>query len=176
MKNMIQLKKYLWLALLVCAPCFAQSIDVAFSPEKGAEALILKTIRSAQKSIHLAAYSFTNPDIARELINAKRRGVDVKLVVDAKSNKARPGKNAMNLMANANIPIRAISTYKIHHDKYIIVDEKTVETGSFNYSRAAADGNSENVIVIYDNPSVAKQYKAHWQSRWNQAVEWKSTY
>lgn len=156
------------------------SVEVAFSPDGGAEALVLKTIRSAQSSIRLAAYSFTSSSVVRALTDAKRRGVDVAVLVDYKNNlqEARNNapKRALNLLVNAGIPIRTINAYPIHHDKYIVVDGRHTETGSFNYSAAAAKSNSENVLVIWNNPQVAKQYIRHWQNRWKQGTEYQSAY
>ena len=82
----------------------------------------------------------------------------------------------MNLIAGADIPIRVISTYAIHHNKYIVVDGRHTETGSFNYSQAAAKSNSENVLVLWNNPSVASRYLAHWESRWKQGIEVEQKY
>ena len=76
----------------------------------------------------------------------------------------------MNLVAGAGIPIRVISAYAIHHDKYIVVDGCHTQTGSFNYSQAAAKSNSENVLVVWDNERVAALYLAHWESRWKQGA------
>lgn len=157
-----------------------QSVEVAFSPDGDGEALILKTIRSAKSSIRLAAYSFTSPPIVRALTDAKRRGVDVAVVVDYKNNlqetRTSAPRQALNLLVNAGIPTRTISAYPIHHDKYIVVDGLHVETGSFNYSSAAAKRNSENVVVIWNNPQVASHYIGHWQSRWQQGTAYQSTY
>ena len=162
------------------APASAQATDVAFSPDGGAEALVLKTIGSARTSIRLAAYSFTSPPVVRALLDAKRRGVDVAVVVDYKNNLSESRSNApreaLNLLVNAGIPTRTVSAYAIHHDKYIVVDGLHVETGSFNFSTAAARRNSENVIVVWNNPAVARQYIAHWQSRWAQGQPYRSTY
>ena len=47
----------------------------------------------------------------------------------------------------------------------------TTETGSFNYSQAAAKSNSENVLVVWNNRTVAAQYLAHWESRWVNGIE-----
>ena len=126
-------------------------IEVAFAPEAGAEALLLKVIGSARQSIRLAGYSFTSPAEVRNLMDAKRRGVDVKVVLDDKGNRGQASVAAMNLIVGAGIPLRVISAYTIHHDKYIVVDGKHTETGSFNYSQAAAKANSENVLVIWDH-------------------------
>lgn len=158
----------------------APSVQVAFSPDAGAETLVLRSIESAHASIRLAAYSFTAPRVVKALVDAKRRGVDVAVVVDMKNNLSddRSGKSraALNLLVNAGIPTRTISAYAIFHDKFAVIDGKTVETGSFNYSEAAAHRNSENVIVIWNSPPVAAQYLEHWTDRWNKGVAYTSSY
>lgn len=156
-----------------------QSVEVAFSPDGNAEALVLKVIRSAKSSIRLAAYSFTSPSVARALVDAKRRGVDVAVVVDYKNNfeetRTNAPREALNLLVNAGIPTRTISVYPIHHDKYLVVDGLSVETGSFNYSKAATR-NSENALVVWNDPALAGAYITHWQSRWEQGRQYQSTY
>lgn len=151
-------------------------IETAFSPDAGSEDLVIKVINSSQKSIRLAAYSFTSPNIIRALLDAKKRGVDVRIVVDEKGNKSKSSLAALNLMINADIPTRTISTYAIHHDKYIVSDERHVQNGSFNYSQAAAKSNSENVVVIWNNPELAASFLKHWESRYAQGVDYKSAY
>lgn len=83
-------------------------------------------------------YSFTSPEVVRALISAKRRGVDVKVVLDEKGNRGKASVAAMNLLVNAGIPVRTVSKFKILHDKIIISDKNTVETVSYNFSRSAA--------------------------------------
>lgn len=165
------------LMLLLSAHLHAQTvIESAFSPDDRAEELILKVIDSSQESLRLAAYAFTSPPVMKSLLAAKKRGVDVKIVVDEKGNRSKASRAAMNLMVNADIPLRTVSRYRIHHDKYIVVDGKHVETGSFNYSKSAAKQNSENVLVIWNNPDIANRYLKHWESRWNKGTDWKSEY
>lgn len=151
-------------------------IAIGFSPEGSAQNAILDFINSAQSEIRLAAYSFTSIEIVKALIKAKRRGVDVKLVVDEKGNVSKHSVAAMNLIVNAKIPIKTISKYAIHHDKFIVVDRASVETGSFNYSSSANSRNSENAIVLYNMPGVAAQYLNHWNSRWHDGTMWRSSY
>ena len=153
-----------------------QVIDVAFSPNEGSEELVVKAIASARSSIGVAAYSFTSPVVAKALLLASKRGVDVRVVVDENGNKSKASLAALNLLANAGIPTRTISRYAIHHDKYMVVDKVTVQTGSFNYSKAAAKSNSENVVVIWNNPDLALTFLKHWQDRFDQGKVYKSAY
>jgi phosphatidylserine/phosphatidylglycerophosphate/cardiolipin synthase-like enzyme len=131
---------------------------------------VLRTLNEARLSVRLAAYSFTSPPVARALLAAHRRGVDVAVVVDEKSNRTGAGEAAVQLLVQAGVPVRLNGRYAIHHDKFIVVDGQIVQTGSFNYSRSAAERNSENVLVVRGNLVLARQYLQHWQSRWDGGV------
>lgn len=77
------------ISLALCAPIpavYAASIETGYSPEGTALQLVLKTIDSAQQEIRMMGYSFTSPEVAGALVRAKRRGVDVKVVLDWKAN------------------------------------------------------------------------------------------
>ncbi|RLM11822.1 conjugal transfer protein [Gibbsiella quercinecans] len=154
----------------------AASVQAGFSPEGDALTLVLQTVNDAQQSIRLMGYNFTSPEVAKSLVDAKRRGVDVKVVLDQKSNDTRPSVAAISLLVNAGIPVRTVSKYKIMHDKVIITDSRNTEVGSFNYTRAAARDNSENVLLIRDYPALAAKYLQHWQSRWEIGDDRKISY
>ncbi|MNR76125.1 Phospholipase D precursor [compost metagenome] len=145
-------------------------IENAFSPEAGAEQLILKVINSAQQELRLAAYSFTSSTITKALIAARQRGVDVRVIVDEKRNLEPPSISALNKLVSAGIPVRTIAVYALHHDKYLVVDGRHLQTGSFNYTSGAAKANSENVLVVWNDATLAASYLQHWQSRWEQGV------
>lgn len=168
------------LALSTPVPALcAASIETGFSPEGTALTLVLKTIDTAQQEIRLMGYSFTSPEVTRALINAKRRGVDVKVVVDWKANSGKKNKAsraAMNLLSGAGIPVRTVDTYKIMHDKVIVTDGRNVETGSFNFTKAGSLSNSENVIVVRDAPEIAGKFLSHFRSRWEKGSNWQMTY
>lgn len=153
-------------------PC----LSVGFSPEGTAQTLVLGVIDSAQYEIRLAGYSFTSPDVARALIRAKSRGVDVRIVLDEKTNRNRNSEAAINLLVAWEIPVRLNGRYAAMHDKYIVTDSRTVETGSVNYTRAGALHNSENALVIQDMPELASRYLSHWKSRWDKGKDYQLPY
>ena len=157
----------------------SRRIEVGFSPEGSAQKLVLRTIDAATSSIRVAAYVFTSPDVTRALIAAKQRGVDVAVVADHRSNleeqRSGAGRHALTLLAKAGIPTRTVKAYPIHHDKFIVVDGMAVETGSFNFT-AAAKSNSENALVVWNDPALAETYLSHWQSRWDQGQAFTAKY
>ncbi len=143
------------------------SIQAGFSPEGSARKLVLETIGSAKHSIQMLAYAFQAPDIMQALVDARSRGVDVRVVIDKKRNLGKASKVAMDFVTRNGVELRTNDHFHIHHDKTIIVDGNTVETGSFNFAPSAETVNSENVVVIRDMPELSRQYIAHWQSRWD---------
>jgi len=145
----------------------SNDVDVAFSPKQGATKLIINTIKNSEKSIFVAAYSFTSKPIADALVEAYQNGIDVKIVLDKSQRTAKY--SAFLEVKNLGIPIRINSKYAIMHNKFMIVDGKILQTGSFNYSQAAENNNAENVLIISDNTKVVKQYTQKWLELWNEA-------
>lgn len=175
------MKMKLWpLAIVLCSPLLANAatpqIESGFSPEGSARTLVLKAINNAHHSIRMLSYSFTAPDIMKALADAHDRGVDVRIVVDERGNRNKSSLAAMNYIVNHGIPLRTDHHYPIQHDKVMIIDGDTVETGSFNYTASAERRNSENVVVIHNVPALADDYLQHWQTRWEYGEEYRSAY
>jgi len=149
------------------------SNEVAFGPESGAEALILKHIGGAKSAIRVAAFAFSSPAIVDALVAARKRAVDVQLVVDHEHNVAADpkgiGRKALDTLVQAGAVARTNNHYRIHHDKFIVVDNRDVQTGSYNYA-VSANRNSENVLVIRNDPALAAKYLAHWESRFREGA------
>lgn len=155
-------------------------VEVAFSPNEGSEALVIKVIDSARTELRILSYSFTSARITEALIRARKRGVDVRLVADEKNNtdEDRSGKAraALSALRNAGADVRVISAYPIHHDKVIVADRETVELGSFNYSESAARRNSENVLVTWRNAKLAEVYLQHFERNYRQSAPYSGRY
>jgi phosphatidylserine/phosphatidylglycerophosphate/cardiolipin synthase-like enzyme len=141
-------------------------VEVAFSPDGGAESLVLRTIGEARKSIRVLAYSFTAPAVTRALIAAKRRGIDVAVTVDARSNfdhdrsgRARAAQgSSLRRDSGSSRECLPGTTLEIHRCR-----QGTVETGSYNYSQQARY-NAENVIVLRGDTGVADAYQKNWEA------------
>lgn len=143
-----------------------QSAQAAFSPSPEAIELVIQTIDHARQSIHVAAYSFASQKIADALIKAHQRGVLVRVVLD--KTHAKRKYPAVTALREAGIPLRINRCYSIMHNKFIIIDNETVETGSFNYTVNAERRNAENVIVIKNNKKLAKKYLENWKKLWSE--------
>ena len=160
------------LALLLVLPLQAwakgEHIETAFSPAQGATALIVKTIDSAQASIQVAAYSFTSRPIAEALVRAHKKGIDVRVVLNKNQRDCRYCM-AKLLQKNA-VPTRFDRRYAIMHNKFMIVDRHTLQTGSFNYTSSAEKRNAENVMVLHNAPKTIRAYDHQWTKLWGESL------
>jgi len=151
------------------APVAEGRIEVAFSPGGGAERLVIRVIESAQHSIEMAAYEFTSRPIAEALGRAAGRGVMVRLVADARENDERSGVSRARYVATAGVGVRLDDVYVIMHNKFIVIDDVTLETGSFNYTRSAQSANAENVIVLWDRSDLAQAFGKYFERLWTES-------
>lgn len=146
----------------------APLITALFSPAGGIERHVVSLIDSAVGSIEMAAYEFTNLYIEKALVEAVKRGVKVAMVLEKKETLGRQA-SFHDMLEKAGADIRLISPRggKMH-DKYIIVDGKTVEWGSYNYTESAEYKNFENAVFASES-TVAQQYHTDFASIFNQA-------
>ncbi|MDQ1237592.1 MAG: phospholipase D family protein [Wigglesworthia glossinidia] len=149
-------------------------IRVGFSPGNTAQKIILDAIKESSISIDIAAYSFTSKLISLALIDAEQRGVKIRILADKKSNSGKY--TAATYLSNHKIPVRLNDKYSIMHNKFMIIDHKSVQTGSFNYTQSAANKNAENVIFIKNIAEIAEKYEIEFNRLWNEASEKNKNY
>ena len=104
----------------------------------------------------MQAYSFTSAPIAKAVADAHRRGIKVRVILD-KSQRTAQYSSATYLFS-AGVPVFIDDRHAIAHNKVIILDGKSLITGSFNFSKAAEEDNAENLLVIRDKLKLAKAY------------------
>ena len=136
-----------------------RNTKVYFSPGGGCTGAVIEALAGAQKSLFIQAYSFTSSPIAKALVEAHRRGVNIQIILD-KSNRAAHYSSA-DFLSRAGIPTFIDAAHAIAHNKIMIIDERQVITGSFNFTRAAEARNAENLLVINDKV-LARQFIHNW--------------
>ena len=134
--------------------------QVCFSPHGNCTQSIVKEINFARSEIFVQAYSFTSAPIAKALVEAHKRGVKVKVILDKSQRKEKY--SSATFLANMGIPTYIDDKHAIAHNKIIILDGKTVITGSFNFTKAAEEKNAENLLIIKSS-DLAKLYINNWE-------------
>jgi phosphatidylserine/phosphatidylglycerophosphate/cardiolipin synthase-like enzyme len=133
-----------------CAP-----VTVCFTPGAHCTQTIVQALGGAQRAILAQAYSFTSAPIAKALLDAHKRGVQVQVILD-KSQRSEKYSSA-DFLANQGVPVVIDANHAIAHNNVMVIDGEVVLTGSFNFTKAAQEKNAENLLIIRD-PALAAQY------------------
>ncbi len=135
-------------------------MEVYFSPNGGVTDAIVREIQNSQ-IIYVQAYSFTSPVLGNVLIEAHNANKRVYLILD-KSDVTGRG-SLYNAFKINKLNICIDDKHAIAHNKVMILDNKKVLTGSFNFTVAAEKSNAENSLHIL-NVDLAKRYMDNWQN------------
>lgn len=146
------------------------TIEVAFSPNNGVTNVVVKAIAEAKKTILVEAYSFTSKDIAEALLNAKKRGVAIRMILDKSQVSAKY--SSARFFANSGFNLKIDTKHAIFHDKVMIIDGSTVINGSFNFTKAAETKNAENLLVSRGNVKLANLYTQDFEYDWSIALSY----
>jgi phosphatidylserine/phosphatidylglycerophosphate/cardiolipin synthase-like enzyme len=133
------------------------SLACRFSPKGGCTDAVVKEIQQARKEVLVLAYSFTAKPIAQALVEAKLRGVHVEIVLD-QSNEKEEHTDLHFFMEQGMAPV-IDSHHAIAHNKVMIIDGRTLVTGSFNFTHQAEAENAENLLVIKGHPELVHAYR-----------------
>ena len=139
-------------------------VSIYFSPK--AEVLtnqIRPLIQNSKESIHIAMYYLTHKRIVDDLIDAKNRGVDVKIILDGSF--VRDGYAPHEKLREAGVPVKIENWRSKLHSKNAIFDGKIATLGSTNWTSTAELVNDENMIIVYDE-KVAKEVERNFQRMW----------
>jgi phosphatidylserine/phosphatidylglycerophosphate/cardiolipin synthase-like enzyme len=156
------------LALVLLVGCAASEqstnrtlVQTHFSPEEEIAPTIVNLIDHAQRTLDIAAFSFTRSEIGAATIRAHQHGVRVRLVMDTTS--AGSKYSTVPDLIKSGILVRVRHKRGSQHSKYLIIDGSLVATGSYNFTLRADERNSENLLVIRDSPKVVKSFAEDYQ-------------
>ena len=140
-------------------------INIYFSPkDKAVENAVIPLIRNSKKYIYIPVFVLTDKKIVSELISALKRGVDVKIIIDALNASVKHSKHKE--LRLGGIPIKTENYAGKMHSKSMIIDDEYTIIGSMNFSYSGENKNDENLIVI-KSTDIAKAYKLFFLYQWN---------
>jgi len=163
--------KFTFIVLLIIYLLFIFSfnalakLEVYFSLYDDPESIIIKNIDNANEFINIAMYAFTDREIAQAILIAKDRGVDIKIYLDRSQVNAKYSKSRY-FINNVIKNIRISSNNYIMHNKFAVIDNEMVITGSYNWTASAGERNDENLLVI-DDKNIIKEYQNQFNNLWN---------
>jgi phosphatidylserine/phosphatidylglycerophosphate/cardiolipin synthase-like enzyme len=147
----------IWLRVAARRLGFLPSFSVHFSPKGGCLEALIREVKRARREILVQAYSFTSDPLTAALVEAKKRGVHVEILLD-RSNEVERYSELHVLLEHGLAPL-IDANHSIAHNKVMILDRKTVATGSFNFTHQAEVENAENLLLIHGHPDLLKAYR-----------------
>ncbi len=145
-------------------------VEIYFSPEDKVAQRIIALIQGAKESIYFMTYNFTSNDIGNAIVQKVQAGVNVTGIMDDTQVASSQGTEYDPfLQAGVDLLLDGNQDGLMHH-KVIIIDQKIVITGSYNFTASAEDNNDENTVIIF-NPEIAMKFYQEFQRLHDQAMQ-----
>lgn len=139
-------------------------ISVYFSPQdKIISKEIIPLVNNAKTYIYIPTFILSHEELTKSLILARKRGVDIKIIIDGTSSQQSYSKH--NDLRKENIKVKAENYAGKMHMKTILIDDKYTIIGSMNFSNSGENKNDENVIILTDS-YITKFYKNYFNYLW----------
>ena len=164
MKN--SLRALILICLIGVSSLVYAETKVYFSPNGGCQEAVVTEINKAHKSIDIAMFALTSREIAHALVEAKQRHVKIRITLNIAQIKDSFSKCKYLIAKGINVKFKMGPG--LMHDKFAVIDDREVITGSFNWTVSAEKKNSENLLVIKDR-DIAWKYTKQFKSLWTQS-------
>ena len=125
----------------------------------GIEQALVEAIDQTRESLDIAVFEMNSEPIYQAILDAHRRGVALRIVTDDDHGLNDSKNVALRQLQAAGIPLVDDGRSGLMHNKFMILDERTVWTGSWNYTVNGAYRNNNNALVI-ENEAAAAAYQA----------------
>jgi phosphatidylserine/phosphatidylglycerophosphate/cardiolipin synthase-like enzyme len=141
-------------------------IQILFAAEDEVASQLISLIEGARRKIRFMVFSFTHSKIGSAMLARAKAGVDVRGIVETRGSQTKHSE--LSRLYCAGLQVRQDGNSGMFHHKVLVIDDKILITGSFNFSHSADDSNDENVVIVTDR-KIASQYTQEFARRWNEA-------
>ncbi len=141
--------------------------DTCFSPDEPCAEKLAAFLDSAQKTLDIAIYDLNIEELVAILIR-KAKTLELRIVCDKKQ--ARGAHSQIYRLLENGVNVRyGKQRGGVMHDKFVIVDGRILETGSFNYTNHARLANQENQVYL-SSPQIVNRYLERYEQIWASSV------
>ena len=138
--------------------------EAHFSPGEACRRRIRECLDGSYGDLDICVFTITDDHISDAILRAHRRGVTVRVITD--NDKSEDLGSDIVRLEEAGIQVRVDQTDDHMHHKFVVVDRKTLVTGSYNWTRSAFLSNQENIAVTGDARLVAafrREFERLWE-------------
>lgn len=141
----------------------ARLAEAYFEPHQDCSGRLISLLDRSRSDVRICVFTITDNAVAGAILGAHRRGVRVRIISDG--DKASDRGSDIARLQQAGIPVRIDFTADHMHHKFAVFDGGVVVTGSYNWTRGAAERNYENIIVS-DDRRLTKPFADEFERLW----------
>ncbi|AMR33677.1 hypothetical protein A0256_20705 [Mucilaginibacter sp. PAMC 26640] len=124
------------------------------------ESALISALEIASQKVVIAVAWFNNERLFASILRAARRDVQVILLIINDRMNNRPGGLAFQRLIDSGVIFHFSKGKRLMHNKFCIIDNNAVFTGSYNWTYAAETSNQENLIKIEDEKTASYYFEA----------------
>lgn len=139
--------------------------EAYFSPGETCRQAILGQINGALHQLKICVFTISDDQITRAIIAAHARGVALKIITD--NDKSFDVGSDIHQLAQAGIAVKTDRSSNHMHHKFMVADDRSVITGSYNWTSSAARYNYENILLTRED-SVVRSFSKEFDRLWKE--------
>ena len=175
--NCIVRSACLVLLILLCpiGSGWSATVEVYYGPGDAPLDRLTALYRHATRYLYVAVYGLTSPRAVQAMVEAKKRGVDVRMITDRERTEDVKQRTALHTLRLAGIPILVNDHDGLMHLKQVVIDDEVNTTGSMNHTTSGNLYNDERLDIIADHAITVKA-REKFLAMWNDHTrfkEWK---
>lgn len=147
-----------------------ETADVYFSPGEACRSVIIAQLNQALRDVKICVFTISDDQITDAIITTHKKGVQIQVITD--NDKMEDEGSDIEQLADEGIPVKIDNTPNHMHHKFMVVDERALLTGSYNWTRSAARYNHENILLTKET-SVIRSYLKEFSQLWKEMSAFK---
>ena len=140
-----------------------------FSPGVSCLEAICEQIKAARHTLEICVFTITDNRITTVIEDAIKRRINVRIISDDMKSGDRG--SDVGRLSEGGADVRIDRSPNHMHHKFAIVDNKTLITGSYNWTRSAAESNEENIVVLQES-QLTKKFQQEFKAVWERCADW----
>jgi len=137
--------------------------EAHFSPGDTCVRRLTALLDDAQKQVDICVFTITDDRVSNQILAAHKRGVSLRVITD--DEKAFDAGSDIDRLRRAGVPVRVDNSVHHMHHKFAMFDRRLLVTGSYNWTRSAAQSNQENIVITGD-PKLLEAFANTFEDLW----------
>ncbi len=167
MKGVVQTLAFLLAISATLEPIWSDegvncNVRALFPEQTNISEALTREIGHTKSQLLLALFGFNSPALGEELTKLAKRGVKVALKIDAGKSTEKKESRLIEGLKTAGVSVQAVAPDGRNHNKFAVIDDSKVITGSYNWT-VKAKSVFDNLLIL-DCPELAKKFQKEWES------------